>query len=750
MSLNCLWLMELVILTALDAVSLPAQTGNQEQEPRQPLRTVSGSIMDPSGAALPRTQVQIRDANSRVVASLFTNGRGEFSADLPEGRYTIEAQLAGFAPLVDYRLEVSASNPPVKLTLELPTIGDQVVVTATKSEAPLTQIGSDVTVIPGSDWNREGIATVAEGMRRVAGLTLMQSGGMGQLASLFVRGGNSDYTKVLLDGIPLNDPGGSYNFADLSTASIERVEIVRGPQSALFGSDAMSGTIQIFTRRGTSEGLSPKPGVVLEGGTFSTFRFGASIQGSNDRLDYTASFSRIDTDNNVLNGSFNNETSAFNLGFHPSSSTELRVIFRSEAGRAGVPGPWAFVPPDPDEYFRHRNFAGGLTFTHYVSTIWTQKLSYAIHDSFQFSENPTDSGPFVAQYQGHVSPFQYTNYAYQFLNQIRRQTIRYQSDVVLPYGHLFVLGAEYEREAGTIGDPGANPQTPKRDNYAGYLQDQWAFRNRMFTTLGTRLEHNASFGFFAAPRASLAVHVHQPSSGGIWGLTKVRGSFGLGIKEPTLLASFSNSPRFPGNPDLLPEKATSYDAGLEQHFGREVGMLQITYFASHFRDQIGFAVTDYTTLTGTYFNIGKSRARGGEAIVSVKAGPHWEFDGGYTYLDSKVLVSISPDDPAFEAGQQLSRRPRHSAFADMRWKLGHWIFGATGVFVGRRVDSEFFNLDLTSNPSYGVLNLLASYHLGESASVFVVVNNALDRQYMEVLGYPALRANFRVGLRVGM
>ncbi len=713
-------------------------------------RRVRGKVEDETGAVLPRVAVSIRDRNGKLVAATHTNGRGEFAVELPEGPYAVDAELAGFVPLTGQLLEVTSSAQPLRLAMQIPAIEQQIIITATKTEAPLSQIGNSVTVITGEQLSLEGIATVAEALRRVAGLHMVQSGGPGQLASLFVRGGESDYTKVLIDGIAVNDPGGSYNFANLSATSIDRIEIIRGPQSALFGSDAIAGVIQIFTHPGTAEGYSPKPRAVAEGGTFATTRYGGGVEGRGERADYSASFSRFDTDNNVQNGSFNQSTFAGNFGFRPSQDTEIRAIFRGENGRAGVPGVWAFHRPDPDEYFSRRDLAGGVTFTHFATISWTQRLSYTVNDSRQLSVDPADSGSFVSEFQGRRAPFPSFDFEFQFLNETRRQKVNYQSDIVLPRGHLLTAGADYERESGTIGDPRFNPLRALRNNFGAYIQDQWAIGNRIFTAVGVRLEDNENFGFFAAPRVSLAIHAHQPSAGSPLGLTKIKGSFGLGIKEPTLVESFSTSPFFRGNPNLLPERSNSFDAGIEQHFGAGLGVLEITYFENRFRNQIGFTTTNFTTFEGTFFNIGKTRARGVETVVHAELLHRWEISGGYTFLNSRVVESTSAFDPVFAKGQELFRRPRHSGYADLRWKPGSWTFGATGIFVGRRVDSDFSGLGITRNPGYGIVNFLASCRLSDFSSFFAAVNNAFDEEYMEVLGFPALRRHFRIGLRFGL
>ncbi len=721
----------------------------EKQDTAQAAQRVTGRVSDQTGAALPRAAVTVRDKSGKVAVQLQTNARGEFALDLNPGSYLITVALAGFVPLEKRPLEVSPSTPPLDLRLEIPAVEEQVVVTATATKTPLAQVGSTTTVITRDQIDQEGAVTVSDILRRVAGVTVVQSGGTGQVTSLFMRGGDSDYTKVLIDGIPINDPGGSYDFANLSAADVDRIEIVRGPQSALFGSDATAGVIQIFTHRGSSEGLSPKPRFQVEGGSFATYRYAGGIEGKGHIVDYSASFSRYDTDNAVPNGSFNEETAAANVGIATSKDTSLRAVFRNEDGRAGTPGQTAFQRPDLDAYYRHRDFAGGLTFTWQTAVSWLQRVSYTVSDSRQFSADPINSGDYIPTYQGRTAAFPLSDFTYQTLNQTRRQKIEYQSELGLPGGHLLTAGTDYERESGVIGDPTAGPLEALRSNYGGFIQDQWAFRNRFFAAAGARLDHNSSFGFFAAPRLSLALHLHEPAAGGFWGLTVLKGNFGMGIKEPTLLESFSNSPYFLGNPNLKPEKSVSFDAGVEQRFGSGRGSVEITYFDNRFRDQIGFVTTDFTTFAGTFFNIGKTRARGVETVLRRDLGWRWQLSAAYTYLDGRVLASTSAFDPVYAPGQQLLRRPRHSGHLDLTWKPGRWTLGASGQFVGARVDSDFEGIGLARSPAYAILDLTASFRLLDSMSVYCLANNVTNERYMEVLGYPALRANFRIGIRTG-
>jgi len=213
-------------------------------------RRISGTVLDQSGAPIPRVLIEIRPASGSSTLVALTDNQGNFSLELLDGKYVLDASIAGLAPIRQQPLEVGITPTPLRITLEIPAIHQSIVVTATRTESPLAQVGSSTTVIRGDELEQQGVASFPDALRRVAGLNVAQSGGSGQLASLFLRGGESDYTKVLIDGIPANDPGGSFNFSNLSLASIDRIEIVRGPQSALFGSDAMAGVIQVFTRRG--------------------------------------------------------------------------------------------------------------------------------------------------------------------------------------------------------------------------------------------------------------------------------------------------------------------------------------------------------------------------------------------------------------------------------------------------------------------------------------------------------------------
>jgi vitamin B12 transporter len=267
----------------------------------------------------------------------------------------------------------------------------------------------------------------------------------------------------------------------------------------------------------------------------------------------------------------------------------------------------------------------------------------------------------------------------------------------------------------------------------------------VFFTLGTRVEDNASFGTSVVPRASLAWF---PRAGGArLGATKLKFNFGLGIKEPSLFESFSPSPFFRGNPDLLPERTRSFDFGVEQRFWYDRGKLEVNLFDNRFRDLIGFETTDFVTFDGSFFNVGRARARGAEVTLEVAPAGWLRGRGSYTYVDSKVTQAGTVFDPVFEEGRPLLRRPKHSGALEVFAQWRRLSAASTTLFVGRRADSDFSFLGFTSVDGYTRWDLSGSYRTTYHFTYFATFENILNRDYMEALGFPALKRMFRAGAR---
>jgi vitamin B12 transporter len=715
---------------------------------------VSGVVVDQNGRPLPRASIKALDRTGET-ASAFADEAGRF-------RITVSAAASG-----DCRLAVSLTgfqpaNTPcaagqlqaARIVLNVAPIEETVVVTATRTEAPASQVGSSVTVFTADDIARRQTPLVAELLRSSPGAMVVQSGGPGGVTSLFVRGGESSYNKVLLDGIPLNEPGGTFNFSNITSEGLERVEIVRGAQSALFGSDAMSSVVQLFTKRADRRDGRPHVSASLEGGTYGTVRGDGLVSGASGRVDYALGAARSTTDNRAPNNGFDNTTLLGNVGISLSDTATLRVIGRGELERAGTPGQTAFGRPDLDAFFTRHDGVAGVSFDQQLSPSFRQRAAYSLSASNQQSTNLILDPPYTPTFEGRQAPFQFSDFTYDSLTTLHRHHASYQADWRLAndatHGNqLLTLLADWDGERADLQDRlAATLTSPARDNFGWSVQHQ-ALWQRTFVTVGGRVEHNDSFGTAAVPRGSIAVVLHQGT--GNFGETTVHANAGLGIKEPTLLQSFSPSPFFHGNPNLVPEHSRTAEAGLEQRLANDRAKIEVVWFDNRYRNLVGLQTTNPATFEASYFNMGLTTARGLEWGLEVAPTTALRARAGYTFLDSDVVDSTSPTNAVLKSGQTLFRRPRHSGYAGISWHDKRLTVDLNGVFLGSYVDSDFSSLvpPIVSNPGYTTWDARLSFKLVSQLSATAAIDNLANADYMEPLGYPALRRAIRVGLRVG-
>jgi vitamin B12 transporter len=711
---------------------------------------VGGTVVDQSGQPLPRAYVRALDRSGHEIAGAFADEIGRFRLTSSVDDCRIDASLTGF----ETATAACAGAQPLRLVLAVAPIHETVVVTATRTEAPAELVGASVTAFTADDLARRQTPLVADLLRGSPGVMVIRTGGIGAVTSLFVRGGESNYNKVLLDGIPLNEPGGTFNFSNLTTDNLERIEIVRGAQSALFGSDAMASVVQLITKRADRSGDRPHAAVSLDGGTYGTLHANASVSGAAGLFDYALGAARFTTDNRAPNSAFENTTLSANVGVALGDTATLRFIGRGELEHVGTPGQTAFGRPDLDAFFQRHDGVGGVSFDQQVNRSFRQRAAYSLAVSNQQSTNLVLDPPYTPTFEGRAAPFQFSDFLFDTRTDLRRHHASYQADWRLAsdatHGdQLLTVLVDWDGERAVLNDLRAAARTtPSRDNAGWSIQHQAQWR-RVFATVGGRVEHNDSFGTAAVPRGSIVVVARESS--GAWGETRIKSSAGTGIKEPTLLQSFSLSPFFLGNPNLLPERSRTVEAGVEQRLARDRVKIEATWFDNQFENLISFRTTNPATFAAEYFNIGLSRARGAELALDAAPVKALRARAGYTLLASEIVNSTSPNNVVFQPGQWLFRRPRHSGFVGATWNWTRLSADVTGVFIGRFVDSDFSSLQppILENPGRTTWDARIAWKATRQVTGTLSIDNLTDVEYMEPLGYPALRRAIRAGLRVG-
>lgn len=765
------------ILAALVALFAVISSGATSAERGR----VTGVISDPSGAKVALARVALRDPAGIVVYQARSDNEGQFSIAVAEGRYKLTVEALGFIQTKEANIDVRAgATETINVRLEIAAISDQMIITATRTETATGELAGSLSVLTSEGLRLENQSLISESLRAVPGFSVAQTGGRGGLTSIFARGGESDYNKVLIDGVPVNAAGGLFDFASLTTENVEHVEVIRGPQSALFGSDAMTSVIQLITRRGTTS--QPEFEFSGEGGSFGFHRETARLSGLADWFDYSASYGYQSTDGRFRNSDYLNRSASANLGFRLNPSAELRVTARSNNSSLGVPGPTADLFADPDQRQRHRDIALGAGLSLKAASRWrhSARFIYSEFETHNFDPLAEDlSNPATPPLPpgGFGDDFLFT-----FSDHQKRAGFQYQTIAALTSSNLLTGGVDFEHESAVF-DDGFSRVSPTRNNLGIYVQDQAAFRERLFLTAGVRVERNTStvpedlraalialgstapsgevgFGLSANPRVAAAFIARTHRNGDAIGMTRLKASFGTGIKEPRLDEAFSPSIFFLGNPKADPERATSFDVGITQEFFNRRGNVDVTYFDARFRDQIAFLFDPVTfgpinlpdgTLTN-FVNVERASARGVELTAAARPMLQFRIGGSYTFLRSKTERAANALSP--EVGLALLRRPRHAGSVEASWVRERYDVAVDGSFVGKRRDldavsgARFIGGRPIFNDGYVKLNAAGSYHAGRFVTLFARAENLLNQDYQEILGFPAYRFNFSAGLRV--
>jgi vitamin B12 transporter len=703
--------------------------------------SLEGVVRTADGIALP--QIVLVVSGPAGARTIVTGSEGRFHVDgLPSGTYTVTLETPGFVLAPAATFAVADGETAADLTLAPAPVRERVLVSATRGDAPASTLGVATTVL-----DREAIAerqapSFLDLVQGTPGIAVARTGGLGNQGSLFVRGGESRFARILVDGVPVNEPGGVFDLGSSLAFEIDRVEIVRGAASSLYGTDALAGVVNIVTRRALP-GEGPGFHAEAEGGSFDTRRFQGGLSGRAGAVDWNVGALRLDTDNELPNNAFEETAGAASLGASLGPQTNLRVVLRAYDSALGTPGQVAFGRPDLEGTFDRSDVVTGATLRHTTGRA-SHELRAGYAQTHQLSRDPVDSGSFTAEFEGQVAAFPSFDFvdALGYQNNVARLSAGYQADLEIAPGHLLSGGADLEHETGDVGSRAEALLSPTRTNAGGFLQDRFVIGGRAHVTLGGRLEHNDNFGWKAVPRAAVAVQLRSGPDA-----TTLRASAGAGIKEPDFSQSYGTSFFAQGNPDLKPERSRTFDLGLEQRLAEGRVRVEVTAFDHRYFDQIAYQTVDFNTFEATYVNLGETKARGVESALELAPTPALALSAAYTYLDGEIVESGSAFDPVYAAGEPLLRRPKHQASFSATGRHGRLSGGATLLVVGSRADSDFSGIGLTSNDGYTRVDARVRLEVIKGLEAFVVGENLLDEEYMEALGYPALGRAVRAGLR---
>jgi outer membrane cobalamin receptor len=700
-------------------------------------------VTDPQSAAVAGAQVEFFQQNSdRAVAISTTDAQGVAGFhNLPVGDLRLHVLAPGFAE----QWQSISNQTQVTVTLALAVATETVVVTATRSAIPGDESGASIDLLHGAELETMRPVAATDALRFLPGATVATSGQRGGLGSLFVRGGDSRYNKVIVDGVQVNDPGGIFDFGTLPLFENERVEFLRGAQSTLYGSDAMTSVVQSWSRTGTTP--TPELRFGADGGNYGTANGYASLAGVIGRFDYNVFANQLNTSGSGMNDDYSNSLEGANLGAKLNDWVSLRLRMRHDNSVSGVQNEWNFngdplLPPDLDQRARQNNFLGSLELALTGPTRWQHRLSgfeYLLHRTNQDDINQGDRFVIDPVFGPINEDFQFHN-----VNNYNRAGLEYQGQYAERSWARSTFGYEFEDEHGVTGTL-PNPSPGLRRNHALFGQQIFSVE-RLSVAAGGRFVHNESFGNKFVPRAALTLLALK--GGQFFSGTRLIFSYATGIKEPTFAESFGNGGGFPTlpNPDLKPEETRAFEAGFEQRF-RANYSLSATYFNNLFRNRIDFNFDQVCFCQGQYVNINEAIAHGAETVFRARLTPRLSATGSYTYTSTQILKAPFAFDPILSAGQPLLRRPRHSATLLATYLGPRSGANLSGSFVGRRADSDFFGFHIDHAPAYVLLNAGGWYQVQRRVTAYVNIENLLDRSYNEVVGYPALGINFRAGMR---
>ncbi len=714
---------------------------------------VRGTITDPLGAAVPGARVLLIQ-NKQTAGSAVSGADGSFEIrSTASGRFVLLGSASTFTAGLGQsfyggRTDVVTHN----VSLEIASVTAQVTVTATGIPTPIAQASSAISLVPFSALGTR--VGVIDDLRQSPGVNVVQVGQYGGVSSLFVRGGNSDANKVMIDGITSEDVGGRFDFGTVSSTAQDGLELYRGPNSVLYGSDAGASVVNLTMPRGAT----PKPVLNYSGdaGNFHTYRNEVTLSGAHARLDYYGAFSRFDSSNSIPLDRFHVSTSAANLGYNITGNTSLRFTIRDGVSGTGVPNAHGFYGVSADGRQSDQDLYSGATIENRNNN-WHNLVRYGIarkrEQLAQFQAPgellmvPSSFGSYPDYYGNEVTLRGANGYSAtgraSFLagttfptgndQSSLRDELYFQSDYTFTPHLIGLFGFRYENERGSFNNPASFQfEKIKRTNFQYTLQFQGDFFNRVFYSMGGAIERNNLYGTAGTPRFGLAWVPVRPGSGLLQG-TKLRANAATGVQEPSLSTQFTSLYQQlsdAGATDLIAAyhvqpvqalRSRTFDLGIDQNIFGHALILKAGYFHNQFSHQIDYVDTgtllnvfniDTSTaqLFGALLNTLAYRAQGFEGELQFAPTNRILLRGGYTYLASLVEQSFSTDAAANGTsaenpnlpgvpigssyplvGQRPFRRPPQTGFFAAQYTSPKFSAALKGAFASRSDDSTFLS-----------------------------------------------------------
>jgi vitamin B12 transporter len=571
------------------------------------------------------------------------------------------------------------------------------IVTATRTPAAPQTLGTVVDQISAADLARRQIGSLKDALGGVPGAPASATGQSGGITSIFLRGANSNQTLFLVDGIRFSDPNTDYSvfLGGAMMGAGDSLEIAHGPQSTLYGGEAIGGVVSLRAQKGVG---APTGQVSAEAGSFGTVDGSAGVQGASGPWAYNVSAGGGHTHNQRPNNSFNTGNVVLRLDRTLTNTVSVGGTLRGFNSVYGDPGN-RFTNAVGD-FERENNWLGTLFAELAPCEYYSSRITLGGQDRRLVAVTSTPGKPPAVSIT--------TN---------RRAVLDWQNTFVLPASNRLTAGLN--AETNTTRNTGFGMIDQRQKLFAFFAEDEWSPVKNVFLTGGLRHDHFDTFGNATTGRATAAWLVVPQT-------LKLRASYGTGFRSPSFLDLYAKSAFFVGNPNLQPEHARGWDAGMDYYLPENRGTLSATYFQTTFHDLI---VGNFNVFPSTEANVDQARTRGVELSSKFALPSATEIQLAYTYLEATDLTTQT----------RLLRRPRNSANVDVWHDFGSGVSAGMGLKeVDHRADINAQTFATVEDPDYTLVRVYAAWQVTKSLALKVRVENALDKKYEEVNGYPSL------------